>query len=1046
MKKRSLLLLGLITCLLVAGEVELEFDFSSPDPLTAAITRGAEQAYQVNLQGLDALEAGKLTVAEQHFRQAMSLIPLYSDAQNNLAVVYYRTNRVDSAMAIWRSITVSDEEYHLSWYNLALHAFDKKEYARATDFLKKTEKFNKRFVPAKFLRAQCYYEMGNKKKCGELLQASYAIDPKRADLVEYYAFFKYDSGDIAGAITLLDGRVEPELRILKGEILAITGKTDEAIAVLTPVKELDTTGAVSEILIDIYLDRGDVDKAFAEIKGAKRSLKNIPTSIWINAAFALSEKGKNKDAIKWLKKGHVESPDPDILYNLGQLYYRVGDYNESIRYINLLPENIRDGQSFFVLANAYWKEKSYSNAKEALYSALHYDRDARYYLLLGRILRKEGEKVSAKIQLQKALALDKSLEDAKIELALLNEGGDYSALIALMEDRLKGCKNCYSEMNRLATLYQLNGQWQKGVALIESKAHKSRELSMTLFYILEKSGDYQKAKKVLNKAERKGLLTQQDRFVFAQFLSEYRYYKESSEICTALSQERFPLKGKVLYLLGFNAMKSRDYKKAAEFLERSLKIDSESVATKSSLAYVLNELGDQEAAKKLWEKSVKGGSGTTDIINLGLLAYKKGEYRKALSYYEKAMAKKADKALAINMANCYFSLKEYNRAFELYKKGIQSSDSLEAFCGIYWSAKKLGRTADMKKSVGKIASLPLFDNSRRILANEAFGNEQYKKARSLMVAVDTLDGADYFLLSQVELRMKSFPKAKEYVQKAQALGFPESEMRAHLQELAFAMGDLEAAKKYTGNSAKDLYNKAVILYNGSEYAEYLKFFENNRAVFIGDDRITLLGMACNSASYLKQWDVLLALAKESYQLSRSASAAYNCAVALYNQKQYKEAYKYYTKARAIDATIHNQEIEKQYELLTKKAEPKKMRSSLTELDSLFNYALTLHQSGKAAQADSIYKKILDKDDQYYRAWNNRGIYQGELGNMKKAAQCYIQAIEITDTVAESFINLVYLYMATEEYESANKWLERGLKQHADNKQLHKFKEELGKIK
>lgn len=1040
-------ILLLFVSLLFAGEVELELDFSSPDPLTAAIMRGAEQAYEVNLEGLNALERGDLKLAEVSFRKAMNLIPLYSDAQNNLGVVFYRTNRSDSALALWQGITVTDESYHLSWYNLGLHAFDNEKYGKAADLLKKAEQRNKRFAQAKFLRAQCYYELNQLKKAGSLIKEAYAITPKDLNIKEFYAFWMLESQDTLGAINVIKGDKSTRMISLHGEILALQGKWAEAIPLLESVHKKDTTGMVSQLLVDVYLDNGDVDKALGEIKRAKKSLDSLPASMWINAAFALSEKDKPEEAIKWLKKGYDKNHDPDMLYNLGQLYYRVGKYDQSIRHIELLPEEIRDGQSFYVLSNAYLKIKDIAKAKEAIYSALYYNTNPQYYVMLGRLLVKEDKKESAKIQFQKALSIDKDLEDAKIELALLAEGGDLTALISVLEKRVEGCKECYSEKNRLALLYQKNDQWQKGVELIGKGWAKNGELALTLFYILERAGEYKQAKSIMQKAIRKKVVPYKDQLVFAQFLSEYRYYTESIELCKKLLSVQKDMAEECCYLMGYNFMKENEYKKSARYLEKAYKANRDNMAARSALAYVLNELGDSKRAEELWIQSSKSQRDVTTFTNLGLLSYEKGEYKKALSYYSKALDTQENKALYINMGDVYFALEEYGHALHAYKKAVSSKDSIDAYCGIYWSAKKVGNSADRKVALQKVGQGVLLDNSRRVLADNSFETKAYTQCKLYLEALNEKDSSDYFLMSQTSLELNELVYAQNAADSAISKGYKKELMRSHLQALAYASGDLEKAKSLSGGSStRDMYNKAVLLYDTKSYSEYLFYVKEKISYFDGEDALSLLQMAADCATFLKKWDELLYWSKRIYAINNSAGAAFNCAVAGYNLNDMETSYHYYKAARAIDPTIKNKDIEERYiAQSTPEDTTKKVETGLSSMDSLFNRAIVIHRKGDLKKAENIYKLILQQDDRYYRAWNNLGIIYGRQGDIEGAIKCYKSSISKRSDIADGYINLVYLYMALEEYKNAQKWLKKGLKQHADNEQLRQFEKELHKL-
>ncbi len=81
-----------ITCLpLYSYEVEFHFEVDeSGDVLPAALLKVAEEAYELNMKGLDALELDNFEEALDYFEQAAARLPNYSDAINNSGVVYFR--------------------------------------------------------------------------------------------------------------------------------------------------------------------------------------------------------------------------------------------------------------------------------------------------------------------------------------------------------------------------------------------------------------------------------------------------------------------------------------------------------------------------------------------------------------------------------------------------------------------------------------------------------------------------------------------------------------------------------------------------------------------------------------------------------------------------------------------------------------------------------------------------------------------------------------------------------------------------------------------
>jgi tetratricopeptide (TPR) repeat protein len=159
-------------------------------------------------------------------------------------------------------------------------------------------------------------------------------------------------------------------------------------------------------------------------------------------------------------------------------------------------------------------------------------------------------------------------------------------------------------------------------------------------------------------------------------------------------------------------------------------------------------------------------------------------------------------------------------------------------------------------------------------------------------------------------------------------------------------------------------------------------------------------------------------------------AFYNCAVTSYNLGQIDEAWQYYQKARHLDPTLKNSDIEIKHAIRIDDnqgdnfiAEPVNM------LDSLYNKAVELQQSGDTTAAIELYLSIVHHDRRYYRAWNNMGTIYGAEGNVDKAIEYYKKSVGDDSNVVDGYANLVNVYIALEKYRDAEKWLKRGKKKH-----------------
>ena len=153
--------------------------------LPAAILKGAEEAYTVNMKGLDALERGELDIALEHFKNASLLLPIYSDAENNKGVVYFRKGNVSIAKMIWEDVVAKDTSYAVAWYNLGVSYVHEHAYDTAVVRFKHALELYPQFVDAMVMMGRSWLGINKPREACAALKAAYALSPKRDDVWQY---------------------------------------------------------------------------------------------------------------------------------------------------------------------------------------------------------------------------------------------------------------------------------------------------------------------------------------------------------------------------------------------------------------------------------------------------------------------------------------------------------------------------------------------------------------------------------------------------------------------------------------------------------------------------------------------------------------------------------------------------------------------------------------------------------------------------------------------------------------------------------------------
>jgi tetratricopeptide (TPR) repeat protein len=247
--------------------------------------------------------------------------------------------------------------------------------------------------------------------------------------------------------------------------------------------------------------------------------------------------------------------------------------------------------------------------------------------------------------------------------------------------------------------------------------------------------------------------------------------------------------------------------------------------------------------------------------------------------------------------------------------------------------------------------------------------------------------------------------------------------------IAYARGDCEATMHILlglrDTSFAYQYNMAVAAYTCLRYPEVVDIGQRIIARASGKDRVDLCRVVGNAAFKLKDWKKARGWYEQLANVdSRDPLVPYNLAVACYNLGEMKDSWRYYEKARELDPTIKNDDIEKRYQAGNRK--PGDTAGVVMDsLDILYNQGVALQEKDSLDAAEKVYRAIVAKDSMYALAWNNLGAIAAARGDYEPAEQYYQRSILKRHDIPEAYANLVALYVAQRNWQQAKRWIIKG---------------------
>lgn len=319
---------------------------------------------------------------------------------------------------------------------------------------------------------------------------------------------------------------------------------------------------------------------------------------------------------------------------------------------------------------------AYDMALNDFNNALNLDRsNAKALSNLGHVLVSSGQSdpTNSILRLDEALAIDptdaRALRDRGLAHAQLAE---YDKATVDLKKAVEADATDYETYQTLALVQGIQEQyadavdaWTKAIENYTPK-HKSSPTSFNSGYISRAEARMKLAEKESDPAKRTAALE--------------AAVADTNAVLDAYP-DRFPDSGNALFRRGRAERMLERYTDAVDSFQKALQATNGQEVPYASEAYLFRGIcffyiGSLDLARGDFEQASSTGNGFGDpriYLWLGYTYHKQDDYRRAIDYYNQAIAKAPNFALAhINKGRAYMDLKEYNKAVECFNNAIRS--------------------------------------------------------------------------------------------------------------------------------------------------------------------------------------------------------------------------------------------------------------------------------------------------------------------------------------------------------------------------------------
>lgn len=532
---------------------------------------------------------------------------------------------------------------------------EKENYLEAAETFREAVNLSKSEARKRILakEAKCYLIMEDYDKALELFNESLSIDKEYAFAMNFKAETLNEQGN-----TLFD-----------------EGKFSESV--LKYQQAIDTCAESWE---DKKKYLSNLGNSYQELKELKKSLMYFDMALNIDMNYEDARNGKAdvENALGDIEFNHenyfgairyyqeacefcTETYENKKVYltNIGDSYHQLKKLDRALEYfdmalkIDMDLEDAKNGKADALddQGNILFDDENYNEAvikyHEAIVSCTDsYEYKTGFLTNLGKTYCKLEEYDKAFEHFDMALSIDNNYEDAKnCKAETLNEQGDILFDNQNFKDAIKKYLEA-SEVCAESSVDKSHYLKNLGESYLNLNEFERANEYFDMAFCIDSDDEDVKNMKAETLNEQGVILYSKDE----NYLQALQKFQESFEVCSKSNRKRS------LYLANvgrcYNMLK--EYNKAIEFFDESLKIDTEYQDVKNMKASVLN--------------------------NQGKILFKNGKYNEAVEKYEEAIEISSDFyedriAIFANLGESYYELKEFLKATEFCNRALSYDPS-----------------------------------------------------------------------------------------------------------------------------------------------------------------------------------------------------------------------------------------------------------------------------------------------------------------------------------------------------------------------------------
>jgi len=364
-----------------------------------------------NQKGIEFFRRDNLEQAEEYFKKAVQLKPMFAKGYNNLANIEVKRGNLEQAKQYALKSVQVDPEFPEGYYNLGLINKKQRNYDFEIHYLNRAIAVDPKYYKAYFARGLAYYNRGNYEKAkynfSEVLKLKHDHFLASQNLGIIYANeLNYAQAEKYLNLAVKLNKKSPQAYFHLGVVRKNSGKLVSAIEDFQKAIELDPANYKSYIMLSKCYDQdSQPQRALAVLRDAAE--KNPENAEIYNYLGLLNLKfDKYEDARLAFRKAVEKNPKRSIYYyNLSQSYLTMGKRKKSNyafqRAVSIIPTSTQD---YTDLAEIFFDRGMASYAIQVLKEGITRLHNSDYlYLVLADFYERTGANKSAKEILEEYL-------------------------------------------------------------------------------------------------------------------------------------------------------------------------------------------------------------------------------------------------------------------------------------------------------------------------------------------------------------------------------------------------------------------------------------------------------------------------------------------------------------------------------------------------------------------------------------------------------------------------------------------------------------------